>query len=101
MPKRVSSAQAKAHLAELVTAVAYQGERVIIERKGKPLAALVNIRDFERLEQDLDRSGQAPWPLNLVGLFSGVMTDGEVDEMIDAIYGARAADVSRPVDLKG
>jgi prevent-host-death family protein len=29
----------------------YQGERIIIERRGKPIAALVPLADVERLEQ--------------------------------------------------
>ena len=29
----------------------YQGERIIIERRGKPIAALVPLADIERLEQ--------------------------------------------------
>jgi prevent-host-death family protein len=29
----------------------YQGERIIIERRGKPIAALVPLADIERLEE--------------------------------------------------
>lgn len=42
--------QARAELAELVSQVAYAGERVTLTRHGKSLAALVPISDLERLE---------------------------------------------------
>jgi prevent-host-death family protein len=43
--------QARSDLAELVNRVAYSGERVVLTRHGKPLAALVSPADLERLEQ--------------------------------------------------
>jgi prevent-host-death family protein len=42
--------QARADLAELVNRVAYSGDRVVLTRHGKPLAALVSPSDLERLE---------------------------------------------------
>ena len=52
MTTRVSAAHAKAQLSSLAAAVAYGGERVIIERRSEPLAALVSLSDLERLEAD-------------------------------------------------
>ena len=67
MTKRISAAQAKAHLSELMAQVAYGGEHYVIERRGKPLAALVSVDDLERLEQG--RATSAPsgrtWPSRL------------------------------------
>ncbi len=37
-------------LSELLARVAYARERVVVERKGKPMAALVSIEDLRRLE---------------------------------------------------
>ena len=51
MTKRISAAQAKAHLSDLMAQVAYGGEHYVIERRGKPLVALVSVDDLERLEQ--------------------------------------------------
>jgi prevent-host-death family protein len=42
MPKRVSVATARSNLSELLNRVAYGGETVIIEARGKPKAALVS-----------------------------------------------------------
>jgi prevent-host-death family protein len=42
--------EAKARLSSLINAVAYGGERIVIESRGRPKAALVSVGDFERLE---------------------------------------------------
>jgi prevent-host-death family protein len=47
----VSAAQAKAQFSSLMAEVAYGGKHVIIERRGKPVAALVSATDLEYLEQ--------------------------------------------------
>lgn len=43
--------QARAELAELVNRVAYSGERMILTRHGRPLAALVSAEDLAFLEE--------------------------------------------------
>lgn len=45
----LSISQARDSLAEIVNRVAYQGQRVILRRHGKPVAALVSATDLERL----------------------------------------------------
>jgi prevent-host-death family protein len=51
MARRIGAAQAKAHLSDLMVRVARTGEPFLIERRGKPVAALVSVDDLERLEQ--------------------------------------------------
>jgi prevent-host-death family protein len=41
----------RSNLADTLNRVAYAGERVVLERRGKPLAALVSIADLELLER--------------------------------------------------
>jgi prevent-host-death family protein len=48
---RVSVAEARERFSELIALVAYKGERVTIERKGKPMAALVSLEDLAVLEE--------------------------------------------------
>lgn len=43
--------QARADLAELVSRVGYSGERILLTRHGKALAALVPVSDLEKLER--------------------------------------------------
>lgn len=56
--------QARADLAELVNRVAYSGERVVLTRHGRPVAALVSAEDLELLdrlaEQRFDLTSAGP-----------------------------------------
>jgi prevent-host-death family protein len=51
MTREVPVTQARADLAELVSRVGYSGERILLTRHGKALAALVPISDLEELER--------------------------------------------------
>src|SRR4051812_29329849 len=50
MTTTVGAHDAKAHLSEYLHA-ASRGERIVVEQRGKPVAALVSIEDLRRLEQ--------------------------------------------------
>ncbi len=43
---KVSAAEARAHLSKLIAEVAYAGQRVVIERRGTPLAAPVSVENL-------------------------------------------------------
>lgn len=47
--EHVGTHEAKTHLSEYLNRVRYGGERIVIERHGKPVAALVGVEDLERL----------------------------------------------------
>jgi prevent-host-death family protein len=47
----VSSSQARENLADLLNRAAYRGERFIVDRHGKPLAAIVPVEDLDSLEE--------------------------------------------------
>ncbi|HEV2125069.1 MAG TPA: type II toxin-antitoxin system Phd/YefM family antitoxin [Chloroflexota bacterium] len=96
MAKHVSAAEAKAKLSELVAKVAYGGEQYIIERRGKPLAALIAIQDLERLSDLSSQSAGQTGAAALAGLW-GDIPDEDIDEMVNTIYEARDRDLSRPV----
>ncbi|HEX3659345.1 MAG TPA: type II toxin-antitoxin system Phd/YefM family antitoxin [Pirellulales bacterium] len=48
---KVSIAHVRNNLADALNRAAYAGERVILERRGKPVAAIVSMDDLELLEQ--------------------------------------------------
>jgi prevent-host-death family protein len=108
MAKRVSTAQAKAQFSALVDAVATKGEHYVIERRGKPVAALVSVQELTQLEGKHElappREGEtAPsraGALGLVGAWGDLMTNEEIDEMIAHIYETRERDLGRPVNLE-
>jgi prevent-host-death family protein len=54
-----SVAHVRAGFAEAVNRVTYGGERVLIERRGKPIAALVDMTDYQILLDHEARQDQA------------------------------------------
>lgn len=56
-PSHISVSEARETFAELVNRAAYGGERVLVARRGKPIAAIVPIEDvafIERMEDEQD-----------------------------------------------
>ena len=89
----VGVGEAKKRLSEIMSRVAYRGERFLIERRGRRMAALVPVGDLERLEER---------PVAPKGLLTalGAWADFEdLDEMVEKIYQQRGGAQDRPVDL--
>jgi prevent-host-death family protein len=53
--RKVTSSAARSEFADIVNRAAYGGERVIVHRRKKPVAAVVPLADLELLEQLEDR----------------------------------------------
>ena len=98
MVKKTSAAQAKAQFSALMAEVAHGGKRVVIERRGKPLAALVSVSDLERLEEGRTTSARPQGALALVGAWRTV-DEQKLDALISAIYESRSQDTGRPVEI--
>ncbi len=56
---KVSVANAKSHLSELIAKSAYAHKRFVITRRNKPVAALVSLEDLQIIEQHEERQGLA------------------------------------------
>ena len=93
MARRISAAEAKAKLPELMARVAFGGEKFVIERRGKPLAALVALEDLEKIEEGEDT---ARGLLALKGAWEGV-PDDEIDRIFQEVVASRSEQASRPV----
>jgi len=63
---KISVAEAKSHLSELIARSAHGHERFTITRRNRPVAALVSIEDLKIIEQHEERQGLAAvagsWP---------------------------------------
>ena len=95
MADALGAAEAKRRFSELMSRVEYRGERFVIQRHGRPAAALVSASDLERLEADHE-----PAPEGLmaaVGAWAD-LGDGEIDDMVKDIYAQRAKARDRDVD---
>ena len=99
MAKRVSAAQAKAQLSALSAEVAFGGQQVIIERRGRPLVALVSMADLELLEQVRSTSALPRGALALVGAWEEANGD-ELNSLVEDIYACRNLDAGRSVELE-
>ena len=99
MAEKVRVTEAKARLSALMARVGYGGERFVIERRGKPLAALVGVEDLERLEgQKGDALSRPLGALVLVGAW-GEVEEKDLDAVLGEIYAERERDTGRPIDL--
>jgi len=89
---RVSVAEAKSHLSELIAKSTYNNEKFIITRRNKPVAALVSIDDLRIIEQYEQRQGLS----SLVGKWEGFDEIAQYLSDLDAIrkLGGDARDVS-------
>ena len=82
-----------------MAAVAYQGQHVVIERRGKPMAALVSVDDLEQIERERAAVARPRGALALIGAW-GNIDDRDIEAMVDDIYAAREHDTGREVALE-
>ena len=86
--------EAKKRFSELMSRVAYNRERFLIERRGRPMVALVSAEDLERLEQ-------APGaPKGLLATLGAWADYEELDQVVESIYRQREEAQDRPVALE-
>jgi len=95
MNTQVSIGQVKRDISELVNRVSYAGERIILTSRGKPKAALINIKDYERLLKSENREGEIQkWLADTRALSTKIeKRQGQVDA--DAILAANRDDLEQ------
>ncbi len=96
MTKVLSSAEVKNHFSEVIHRVAYAHERVVIERRGKPLAVVVSLEDLRVLEAKEKQASKSHGPGGLAacaGLFGDMP---EVCETLDFVVKERHVEFGRP-----
>lgn len=59
MLKKISAMKARQNLGQLLNEVSIRGDSYIIQRAGKPLAALVDMERFQQLQEDQNAALQA------------------------------------------
>lgn len=95
-PRHIGVAEAKATFSAMIEGVQHRSERYVIERHGKPAAAVVSLEELHRLEADQAAPAGHTGGAGLIGLFRGLLTNEEIDEMVDHIYAARDRDRYSP-----
>ncbi len=87
--------EAKKRFSELMSRVVYRGERFLIRRRGRPMAALVSADDLARLEQEPTS------PRGLLAAVGAWANFEELDEVVQEIYRQRERARDRAVALDG
>ena len=77
--KKISAMKARQNLGQLLNEVSIRGDAYIIERAGKPLAALVDMEKFQQLQEDQDAA------LQVLQKFWGKMKGADNQEIGDSI----------------
>jgi prevent-host-death family protein len=94
MTNRIGLAEAKATLSAVVEEVRLRGERYVIQRRGRPVAAVVPLSDLPAG----DRIAEDDW-LNV--LIHAGDEGTQLADILDEIVAERASRPARPVDLGG
>lgn len=96
MLQGMNVAEAKKRFSELLARIAYNGERFIINRRGKPMAVLIGLDDFALLEEHARRPEE---PQGLLAA-AGALADCEgFEELMVEVYRSRRQSVGRRVKL--
>jgi len=57
--KRVSTSAARQQFADLINRAAYRGERFVLQRRKKPIAAVIPIEEYDFLERMIEERENA------------------------------------------
>jgi prevent-host-death family protein len=57
MSRKIGITEARDSLSEVLNRVAYGGERYVVERRGKPLAAMISVVEYQELVRLLSEIG--------------------------------------------
>lgn len=96
--KHISVADAKSQFSTLLDGVLHRGERYVIERHGREVAAIVSVAELERLDQESPVGERPAGAMALVGLWQDV-PDEEIDALLADLRAARDRDTGRRVEL--
>jgi prevent-host-death family protein len=96
--RAISVAEAKRRFSEILARTAYAGERFLIARRGKPLAALVALEDLRRLEEQGRTGPQGPQ--GLVGGARALADYRDWENVMASVYRARRRSRGRSVRLR-
>lgn len=94
MSKVIGVAEVKEHLSEVIEEVSRGGEQFIIARKGRPMAAIVSLKDLESIEKG-EKPGEKKGLLAAIGAWDDF--EG-IDEIIEHIYDKRRRATNRKVN---
>ena len=96
MLKDISVAEAKSKFSEMIARTIYTGERFIVRRRGKPVAAIVGIDDLKKI-QLTDSSEDTGTLLAAAEAWADFK---DLDQVIEDIYRSRRKSADRKVTIE-
>lgn len=90
--ENVSVANVKKKLSEYISRVEIKGDKIIINRRNKPVAALISIEALELLNTKEETGGL----VDAIGKWKGF---GEIEEDVNQAFQSRKNDGDRKVSL--
>jgi len=96
MNEKMNVAEAKKKFSELLARTAYNGERFIINRRGKPMAVLIGLEDFALLEERIHSSEKLQGLLAAAGALASFEN---FEDIMSDVYRSRRESISRVVRL--
>jgi len=97
--KEVGVAEAKRRFSELVARAAFAGERFLIARRGKPLAALIGLEDLRRLEEQSPQPEVDEEPPGLLAAAGAFADYEDFEAVMEEAVKERRRSPGRPVRL--
>lgn len=97
MARAINVAEAKRRFSELLARTAYAGERFLIARRGKPLAALVALEDLDRIEAGSPRGPTEPQGLLVAA--KALADYPDLENVMAEVYRSRGRSKARRVAL--
>jgi prevent-host-death family protein len=93
MSKVIGVAEVKRRFSDVMVEVAHDGKHFIIEKKGKPMMALVNIKDLESIERTSSPSKKK----GLLAAIGAWEDFGNMDKFISHVYEKRKTSKERRI----
>lgn len=90
--ENVSVATVKKKLSEYISKVEINGDRIVIKRRSKPVAALISIEDLESIESKEEKGGLS----EAIGKWKGFE---EISKDVDGAFASRGKDEERKVSF--
>jgi prevent-host-death family protein len=101
MTLTVDTSQLKAQLSEFIGRVTFGRERILVLRRGKPVAALVSVEDLARLEV-ADRTQvttEKPVEHPILKVYGRWAGPDDWDTVLEEIYADRLASTGREIEV--
>ena len=101
MTTSLGTTEIKARLSEIIGRIRFGDERVIVLRRGRPVAALVSIHDLRRLEaaEAAESGDNSDDGHPIMRAFGGWADRTDIDDLLVEIYANRDAATGRAVAL--